>query len=253
MPYTQARIKDRLQSVFAAQQAEVLAQVISDAYTDLVKTGDFNELKAIVRDIAEAQRDFAKAQRQSEGRLTRLEATFADLAEAQRQSEKRLSQVEQAMVALTEAQRRTEEELHALVEDHRETRRQLGGLAMTVGYGLENQAYKSLPALLQRDFGITVPGRLKRQYVQDNRGRTFEVNILGRGLKDGEEIVILGESQSQLSQNDVDAFIAKRYHPLREILGDPVFLVMVTHMTRGPDVAGYAQAQDIALYYSYDL
>jgi hypothetical protein len=45
----------RFEAVFERSQADVLAQAITDAYTDLVKTGDFNELKGIVRDLAEAQ------------------------------------------------------------------------------------------------------------------------------------------------------------------------------------------------------
>lgn len=41
--------------MFEATQAKVLAEVIQIAYNDLVKTGDFNELKDIVRQLAEAQ------------------------------------------------------------------------------------------------------------------------------------------------------------------------------------------------------
>lgn len=33
----------KFERVFSASQANVLAEAITDAYTDLVKTGDFNE------------------------------------------------------------------------------------------------------------------------------------------------------------------------------------------------------------------
>ncbi len=49
-------IKRKLKNVFNAQQADVLADVITAAYSDLVKTSDFNELKSIVKELAEAQR-----------------------------------------------------------------------------------------------------------------------------------------------------------------------------------------------------
>jgi len=34
-----------------------------------------------------------------------------------------------------------------------------------VGYNLENQSYRGLPPLLQRDLGIEVDGRLIRRYL----------------------------------------------------------------------------------------
>lgn len=66
----QARIEQRLSEVFEAPQAKVLAEVIQIAYNDLVKTSDFNKLKDIVRQLAEAQ--------------SRTEQRLAELAEEMR-------------------------------------------------------------------------------------------------------------------------------------------------------------------------
>jgi pyrroline-5-carboxylate reductase len=63
----------RLAEVFPAQQAEVLAGVIYDAYNALVKADDFNELKEIVRRLAEAQE-------QTEQRLAKLTMVVQGLA-----------------------------------------------------------------------------------------------------------------------------------------------------------------------------
>ncbi len=93
-------VHSKLQTVFPPEQAAVLAEVIHEAYTDLVKTSDFNELKEIVRDLsvkmgelAEAQKrteqrveELAEAQKGSEARLTRLEAVVRELAEAQKET-----------------------------------------------------------------------------------------------------------------------------------------------------------------------
>ncbi len=223
-------------------------------------------LEETVAGLAEAQRasearltrleetvaGLAEAQRASEARLTRLEETVAGLAEAQRASEARLTRLEETVAELAEAQRRTEESLQKLIEDHQETRRQLGGLAMAVGYGLENQAYRALPQLLARDFGIEVKGRLLRRYVKDREGRDVEVNIIGEALRNGERIVIVGEGKSQLSKNGVDDFVRKKLKRLEGVLG-PIFPVLVTHMISSPDVEDYARERGIALYYSYDF
>ena len=61
--YTLVGMRTRLEEVFESRQAQVLAQVITDAYSELVKTSDFNELKEIVGELAQAQKELAQAQR----------------------------------------------------------------------------------------------------------------------------------------------------------------------------------------------
>jgi len=65
-------IKRKLENVFNDQQADVLADVITVAYSDLVKTSDFNELKAIVKELAEAQKELAEAQKRTEIEVQKL-------------------------------------------------------------------------------------------------------------------------------------------------------------------------------------
>jgi hypothetical protein len=66
-------MQQRLARAFSAEQAEVLAGVIYDAYNALVKASDFNELKEIVRRLAEAQE-------QTEQRLAKLTVVVQGLA-----------------------------------------------------------------------------------------------------------------------------------------------------------------------------
>ena len=117
---------------------------------------------------------------------------------------------------------------------------------------LENQAYRALPDLLARDFGIVVIGRLRRRFVTDNRGREIEVNILGKGKRNGSEVTIIGESKSQLSRNDVNRFIRRKLKRLEGVFGD-IFPLLITRMTTGSDVEAYAREQGLAVYYSYDF
>ncbi|MGF1480815.1 MAG: hypothetical protein ACFB4I_15245 [Cyanophyceae cyanobacterium] len=214
---TPAQLQQRLSQVFSTEQAEVLAQVVTEAYSELVKTSDFNELKAIVRELAQAQ--------------NRTEQRLEELAQAQTRTEQRVDELAQAL---------------------RETNRQVGGLAMTIGYTLENESYKALPALLRENFNLAVQGRLKRGYVTDEQGRSLEVNILGQAVREGKNYTIVGESKSQLSTRDIDRFVRRKLDPLRGVLGD-VFPLLVTHMVSSPEVENYAQEQGVTLYYSYDF
>ena len=228
------RIFDELKETMEAKAAQKIAEIIGMLYEDLQNTvtkKEFNELKDIVGELAEAQK--------------RTEQRVNELAEAQKRTEQRINE-------LAEAQKRTEEELRKLVQDHRETRRQLGGLAMVVGYTLENEAYKALPRLLKEDYNISVKDKLRRQYVKDNQGKYIEVNIVGKASKSGKEIVIVGEGKSQLSKNDIDRFRNKKLNRLEGVFKE-MFPLLVTHMTTNPDVEEYAKKKGITLYYSYDF
>ncbi len=97
-----------------------------------------------------------------------------------------------------------------------------------------------------------VQGRLKRGYVADTNGRNLEVNILGDATRNDETIKIIGECKSQLSIPNIDRFIRRQLTPLQAVYGN-IFPLLVTYMVSSPEVEAYAQAQGIALYYSYEF
>jgi hypothetical protein len=224
MSFTVADFQDlvRLLAENAQWRAELRRLVLPD---------ELAELPALVRRMAEWQQAMAEEQRA--------------LAAAQARTEKRLEE-------LAAAQARTEKRLAELATEHSKTRGQLGSLTKTVGYTLENEAYKALPALLARDHGLIVEGRLKRGYLQARDGRSLEINILGRGRRHGEKVIILGESKAQLSKNNIDRFLNRKLKLLPE-LGAPVFLIFVTHMIGEADAEDYAREQGAVVYYSYDF
>ena len=205
---------------------------------------EFNELKEIVKELAEAQKkteqrlnELAEAQKKTEQRLN-------ELAEAQKKTEQRLNE-------LAEAQKKTEQELKKLVGEHRKTREQLGGLAHTVGYVLEDRAYKGLPPLLQRDFGVQVVNSLRRDYVEIGPNRYVEVNILGKAQRDGQQIWIVGECKTQLKKKDIDAFL-KNLKRIKELLSGEILPVVVTYQA-SPPVRKYAEGHNLKLYFSYEF
>ena len=259
-------MKRRLERAFTEDQVAILAEVLDEQRTGLATSVDMQDLKDAVKRLAIAQARTEERLERVEVAIEKLTAAQArtekrmdELATAQARTEKRLDRledrmdrVEAAIEKLTAAQIQTEQTLNNLIGAHRETRRQLGGLSMTVGYTLENAAYRALPALLKADYGIEVQGQLIRTYLKDNRGRSLEVNIYGKGRENGREVVILGESKSQLSANNIDRFINRRLKPLRPQF-ENVLPVLITHMISSEPVAAYAKEHGIALYYSYQF
>lgn len=56
---------------------------------------------------------------------------------------------------------------------------ELGGLAHTVGYRLEDEAIHALPALMKRDLAIETQGPLVRHCLEIGPNRYVELNIGG--------------------------------------------------------------------------
>lgn len=181
----------------------------------------------------------------------KTEEKIEELAEAQRRTEEKLE-------ALTEAQRRTEEEIRELTLAMKNMQKQingiakeLGGLSHSIGFQLEDRAYRSLPLLLKRDFGIEVKERLIRKFIKNKKGEPMEINILGKGEKDGKEIFIVGEAKTNLSLRHIIDFI-DRLKDIREIIPGEIFPIIVTYMTE-PETEEFAKSKGITVYYSYDF
>ena len=220
------------------------------------KTEKRLEELAVAQSKTEARlEELAVAQSKTEARLEELaiaqsktEARLEELAIAQSKTEKRLEE-------LAAAQSKTEDSLNKLINEHVETRRRLESMSDAVGYNLENQAYKALPALLEKDLKIKVEGKLVRRYFPGTRkGRYIQVNIYGWGAQNGKRILILGECKTSLSKKEVDRFLklTKYIVKLENISEEETLKIAVVHDIL-PPVVSYLESKGIKLYWSYDL
>lgn len=169
------------------------------------------------------------------------------------------AELKKVVQELAEAQKRTEQALIQLSKRTEllskrvdQTNQQVGGLNMTVGYLLENEAYRCLPELLRRDWQIEMLEPLRRDWLPTTRGEMIEVNIVGRGRRDGQTVLLIGESKLQLSRKYVDKFLSHRIRKI-ETGGLPAFPIIIAHMESEPDVIAYAKAQGVAVYLSYQF
>ena len=233
---------------------EVLISILEEIERqreERVTRKEFQELRDIVKELAEAQRkteervnELAEAQRRTEERLTRLEETVEKLAEAQRRTEERVN-------ALAQAQRRTEEEIARLTGEIITLKKEVGGLAHTVGYRLEDEAMKALPEILKKEMNLRIIGRLRRDFIETRKGKFVEVNIWGEGRVDGKDYIIIGEAKSQLKKSDIDSFIKKAEEIKKFVPGEQI-RILVTYIA-SPPVRKYAEEKGIKLYFSYEF
>jgi len=216
------RIKEEITKVFPKKQADVLYQVV-DVVDETVKVSDFNELKAIVKDLAQAQQDLAQAQKRTEQRLEEL----------------------------AQAQKRTEEEVRKLAIGLNRTREDLGGLSRSFSYAFENEAYRNLPNVLKSKYNIEVKDRIVRA---DIGGK--EINFFAKAQKDGREIYIIGEAKIRLDKtlkrSDVLKELEEKIKAVKKEYGDvEVLKLLVTHFAT-KSFLKTAQSEGIIVIQSYE-
>jgi ABC-2 type transport system ATP-binding protein len=177
----------RLEKVFERRQAAVLAETITEAYTDLVKTGDFNELKEIVKNLGEAQGRTELRLQELTAAQQRTEVRLEELAAAQQRTEVRLEELTVAQQQLTEAN------LAKLTQT-------VERLAQTVNVDVQSRA-----ALWERIRQIARDGKtalLTTNYMEEAQALADHLAILDHG-----QLIANGtpaELRSQLGQTIVE-------------------------------------------------
>jgi len=225
----------RLEREFTPNQALVLAEELEAVGSDLVKARDFNELKEIVREIGVSQRELIEAQKRTEGRV-------GELAEAQKRTEVKVEE-------LAEAQKRTEEEIRKLTQSHLSLRQDVGGLANTIGYMLENEAYRHLPKFLADKHNINISGQFIRKYIGAE-----EINFLAEGKRGKTPVLIVGEAKSRLAAHNLTTLKKKvkeveQHYP--SAAGREIVPIMVVHSAR-PKELQRAEREGVIVVQSFE-
>jgi len=213
-------IRARLKDSFTEQQADLLAHVVVEAHADYVTRGDFQALTSVVRELAEAQQ--------------RTEVRMEELAVAQR--------------GLAAAQERTEARMEELAEAQREftwamtdTRKQLGGLSQSVGYGLEAYAMERIPKILTKELPFVEDSSGPEQFASPT-GKPADIDVVVRGTLAGRPVVFLCEVKTNISPREVRRFlpVAARVRP--EVACDDVRLLYFCYRARSESRTAVADA-----------
>jgi hypothetical protein len=251
----QTEIAQKLQSAFEPQQAEVLLEVISLSYNNLVKVSDFTELKAIVRDLAESQKSMGESLETMGIAQEKTSSQIKNLTAAQEKTSGQVAEMTAAIRKLALAQERTEKQVEKLTSATSDIRSEIGGMSRSMSYALENEAYRALPAFLLDKHGIEVTERLIRAPINNE-----EINFFGRAVRDGKPVLIVGESKQRLderrsskreenrifSQLETKANIVRAAHPDEEIA-----LLLITHYAR-PEFLRTAAERGIIVVQSFE-
>jgi hypothetical protein len=170
---------------------------------------DFSELKNIVKEIGVKVGELAEAQKRTEVKVEELaeaqkrtEVKVEELAEAQKRTEVKVEELAEAqkrtelrIEELAEVQKSTQVEIKMLTATLKDVRDELGGVGRSAGYALENEAYRHLPEVLKRKYGITIKEKMIRAYIGGK-----EINVFGQAEREGREVLVVGETKIRLDE-----------------------------------------------------
>jgi multidrug efflux pump subunit AcrA (membrane-fusion protein) len=200
---------------------------------------EFNELKEIVRDLAQAQTLTGQRMEELAQAQARTEQRMEELAQAQARTEQRMEE-------LAQAQARTEAEVAKLAVSHGHLRGQVGGLAQTMAYALENDAYRRLPGYLSERCQLEVTQHLVRALINDE-----EINFYARARRGDEAVLIVGESVSRLDDASKLGQLHRKLAAVRAVESLPLVPLIVTHFAY-PKLLAQAEQEGIIVVQSFE-
>jgi hypothetical protein len=213
-----AAIRDTLQRVSESQDRLALAQDRTEAQIEKL-TGAQGRTDARIERLTEAQeRTEARIERLTEAQ-ERTEVGIGELTAAQVRSEARIEQLTTAQQStdgridrLTASQESMRADIEHLAEITKEVvwgigdlRKQVGGIAHSVGQGLEAYAMERIPALLEQQFGFTT--RSSMPEFLGLPGDTSEIDVVYRGTREGRPVVVLCEVKTNITDAEVREFL----------------------------------------------
>lgn len=217
-----------------------IVEEIEHSREQAVTKTDFSELKDIVRDLAESQRELAGAQQRTEQRVEELAQAQKELTVAQQCTEQRMEE-------LTQAQKETAHEVARVARMVEITNSQVGGLGRSMAYVLENEAYRHLPAYLAARHQLHVTKRFIRTEIGGK-----EINFFAHArCSDGEEVVIVGESVLKFDDRNKLRQLEDAVEMVRQSTSCPIIPLIVTHYAR-PSLLTKTQTEGILVAQSFE-
>jgi len=219
---------EKFQQVFTEPQAAMLADALQESRDRLATLEDFSQLKESINRVAIAQE-------QTEHELRALAESQKELAESQKEMREAMRELAESQTKMREAMRELAESHKELAESHKELakshkelakshkqtdwslkdlRKQVGGLAQSVGYGLEAYAMERIPKILAKRLGLVEESSGPEQFVYPD-GTEDEVDVVVRGTIGGRQVVFLCETKTNITPQEIRDFllVADRVRP----------------------------------------
>ena len=209
-------------------------------------TKSVNELREITKEHGERIEKLEKAVMELTQAVSELRQAVNELRQITKEQGERIDRLEKALIELTERINNLTKAFERSEKVNKQTRKKLETLSDNFGYLLEDRAIRYLPKLLKEKYNIRIIEPLKRGYIKLGK-KYIEVNIYGKGKRDDEEFIIIGEAKTRLSQKEVNKFIEK----CNEI-GGRQFRILISYLIP-PQLENILLNNNIEFINSYEL
>ena len=204
---------------------------------------NFRRVWETIERLTKEQEAFRKEVREE---FKRVWEAIDHLAERVNWLTERLERLTERVDQLTERMDRLTEQVEKLTRGLSRTREELGSLSRTMAYALKNEAYRYLPAFLEKNHGIKVRERFVRTYLDGE-----EMDLFGKVQKDVKEMYLVGEAVLRLDDREKLRCGWRKVEIVREEFGGEALPVIVTHTAR-PEVLKKAGKAGILVVQSFE-
>jgi exonuclease VII large subunit len=215
---------------FAAAQERTDEQLTRLAAAQERTDGRMDQLTHRMDQLAESQQSM---QRTFERFMVRTEEQFTSVRKEMREG---YDQLDKKFDRLDEKHDSLEKKMDASFAD---VRKQLGGLSLSVGMGLEAYALDKIPRLLEMHCGFKTESVFPETFTDG--GRTEEIDVVVRGSIAGEPAVVVCEMKTDITQTEVREFFG-RVARVRSRLGCDDVRVLFFGYRATPETHGMIEA-----------
>ena len=174
--------------------------------------------------VMKAIGELTQAQQQTEQEVTKLSHSLEKLTQAQQQTEQKVTKLSSSLEELIQVQKQTEQEIAELSRSAKGTRTQVGGLARSMSYALENEAYRQLPIYLKDHYQIEITEQFIRTVIGGE-----EINLFAKATCHTEPLLVVGETVLRLDDRAKIGQLGKNVQVVAAQFHQPVFPLIVTH------------------------
>ncbi len=252
-----------LKSSFGDEPALTLAKALNKIYEEIttkVTREDFSTLHSTLNELAEAQKETQEALKRLSEAQQRTDKKFEELAQTMQSLTLSQQQTDKKFEELALSQQRIDKKFEEFIQFQKRNEKRIdklesvfGGLAMVVGYELEDKLYPHLEKLAEKVYKIHLKSKTLRKNIVYENGKFDEINIFIQGNLNGETVYLLGECKAQASKKDIEKFLntLERFQLKYNAKAFPFFVAY----SYDPEVEEYLQGEypDMKYFKTFEI
>ncbi|MGI9176757.1 MAG: hypothetical protein ACR2IT_02750, partial [Pirellulales bacterium] len=177
-----------------------------ESYEPLVTKREINALRCGIQDLVDVQKRMESRMEQLTASQERTDVRLERLTASQERSESRFERLTASHEEIRDEIKDLVQVTKTLVWGQNDLRKQVGGIAESVGQGLEAYAMERIPRILEQRFKLVTDSAAPETIGPV--GNESEIDIVCRGTLAGRPVAVLCEVKTNITETEVREFLA---------------------------------------------